>query len=604
MTATATATATATTITAPTLPSIGPSATVPLQAPGLVPGGLDPLTIPPWLGFLLAAGLVLVLPRRLGALAGVTLPALAVAWAVLAPAGVGPAVAPIGLDQVLVRVDPLSRAVVALFGFVAAANVWYGYATGADARQTVYSLVYMGAGVAAVAAGDWLTLLIAWELMAVASTVLVWHHGGDAVRPAFRYAVYHLAGGTFLVAGVALHYTATGSFAMVPEAGSAFGSGYGMATTVATALAVVGVGVNLGFVGIHAWLPDTYPRPHVAASVVLAGFTTKVAVYALARLVPLGDPTTIVVWMGAAMVLFGVIQAVFQSDVRRLLSYHIISQVGYMVVAVGLGTGAGLAGATAHLIAHVLYKGLLFMVAGAIIVRVGEASLKKLGVVAALAITGAPGFSGFVSKGLVIKAAETATGGQGPLWWVLVAGSVGTALSFAKFGYYAFVRPAPEGTRPDLGVDVDPAPAQRALSAVMVVVAVPIVVLGLAPQAFLGVMPGDPAGFEAYAGSELTKAIATLVGGIVVFVVVRGPIEGIRSVDVDDVAHPLAARTGAGASRLATRVGGAAARAGGRAARRLGDTAGRTPATPTPAVERALLVLTLTSAAVLLGALL
>jgi multicomponent Na+:H+ antiporter subunit D len=499
----------------------------------------DLLVVPAWVGFLVAAVAVLALPRRAGTAVAVALTALAVPWAVLAPAGSALVVAPLGFEQTVVRVDGLSRPVTALFGFVAAANVLYGHATGADARQQAYALTYMAAGVAAVLAGDWLTLLVAWELLAVASTLLVWHHGGAAVRIGFRYAVYHLAGGASLVAGVALHYTAAGTFAMTA----------GFTPGLPTALAVAGVLLNAGAVGVHAWLTETYPAPHVAASVVLAGFTTKVAVVALARVLP--DGATAVVWMGALMVLYGVAQATIQTDLRRLLSYHIVSQVGYMVVAVGLGTAAGLAGATAHLTAHVLYKGLLFMVAGAVVVRVGESSLKRLGglgrrmpvtfgafLVAALAIAGVPPFSGFVSKGLVVKAAETA-GGEA-LWWALLLGSVGTALSFAKFGYYAFVRSAPD--------DLPVAPSRPTLRVVMVAVAVPCLVLGLVPGAFLGVMPGDAGSFAAYAPSELAKALATTAAGVVAFAVLRGPLSRVPVRDVDDLLNPLGARVATGAA--------------------------------------------------------
>src|SRR6056297_2636823 len=256
--------------------------------------------VPPWVVYLVAAVLVSVLPRRLGTVTAVGLVGATVPWVLAVPAGATLAVTPFGFEQVLFRVDGLTRPVAALFGFVAAVNVLYGYATDADARQTVYALTYMGAGVAAVLAGDWLTLLVAWELLAVSATVLVWHHGGDAVRPAFRYAVYHLVGGAFLVAAVALHYAAAGTF--VYDGGFTRG--------LPTALALVGVGVNLGAIGLHAWLPETYPAPHVAASVVLAGFTTKVAVYALARVVP--DGNAVVLWLGGAMVLYGVTQAILQ----------------------------------------------------------------------------------------------------------------------------------------------------------------------------------------------------------------------------------------------------------------------------------------------------
>jgi multicomponent Na+:H+ antiporter subunit D len=555
---------------------------------------LSLLALPTWLAFLAAIVVVLVAPRRLGAAVAVGLTALTVPWLVLAPAGSALAVAPFGFEQVLVQVDGLSRPVAALFGGVAAANVAYAYATGADRRETAYALAYMGAGVAAVLAGDWLTLVVAWELLAVASTVLVWHHGTSAVRPAFRYAVYHLIGGAFLVAGVVLHYAATGTFLYAD----------GFTPGLATALALVGVGVNLGVIGLHAWLPETYPVPHVAASVVLAGFTTKVAVYALFRVVP--DGATVMAWLGAVMVLYGVTQAVLQTDMRRLLSYHIISQVGYMVVAVAIGTAAGLTGAFAHLTAHVLYKGLLFMVAGAIIVRTGQASLNRLGglgrrmpvtfvafLVAALAITGVPPFSGFVSKGLIAKAVES--GGSDLLWWALVLGSVGTALSFAKFGYYAFVRPAP--------APITVAPASRALAPVLVVVAVPSVVFGLLPGEFLALFPGDP-GFDAYATSELAKAAATTGAGVAVFVLVRGPLGRIPSVDVDRWLHPAAARLAGATAALAAGTGAAASRAGDRLGGRLGAVAGRDPPTTRPELRTALLALGATAGAALLVAVL
>jgi multicomponent Na+:H+ antiporter subunit D len=549
--------------------------------------------VPLWTAYLVAAAVVLLAPRRVGAAVAVALTALTVPWALLSPAGTAFAVAPLGFEQVLVRVDGLTRPVAALFGFVAAVNVWYGHATGADARQTAYALCYMGAGVAAVLAGDWLTLVVAWELLAVASTVLVWHHGGDAVRPAFRYAVYHLAGGAFLVAGVALHYAAAGTF--VYDGGLTGG--------LPTALALVGVAVNLGAIGVHAWLPETYPVPHVAASVVLAGFTTKVAVYALARVTP--DGGTVVAWLGAVMVLYGVVQAVLQTDMRRLLSYHIISQVGYMVVAVGIGTTAGLTGAFAHLTAHVLYKGLLFMVAGVIIVRTGEASLKRLGglgrrmpvtfgtfLVAALAITGLPGFSGFVSKGLIAKAVESAGGDL--LWWVLVAGSVGTALSFAKFGYYAFVRPAPE--------PLSVAPRSRSLSASLVVVAVPSVVFGLFPALLLGAFPGGAGGFEPYAPSELLKGVGTAAVGLVAFALLRGPLGRVPAVDVDLAYNPGGAALARFVSGTATRIGTGASRVATALIARSGRPVGTDPADIDPDIHAALLALAATTALALLVA--
>ncbi|MFC5368399.1 proton-conducting transporter membrane subunit [Salinirubrum litoreum] len=513
------------------------------------------VAVPPWVAFLLAALVAAVAPRRVGAAVGVLATALTVPWLLLAPNGTALVVAPFGFEQTLFRVDDLTRPVGAVFGFVAAVAVAYAYATEADRRTVAYALAYMGASVVAVLAGDWLTLLVAWELMAVTATVLVWHHGGDAVRPAFRYAVYHLFGGMALVAAVVLHYAAVGTFTYTG----------GFTDGLPTLLALFGIGVNLGVVGLHYWIPDTYTRPHVAASLVLASFTTKVAVYLLVRVIP--DGNLVVAWLGGAMVLYAVTQAILQTDARRLLSYHIVSQVGYMVAAVGVGIASGTAGAVAHLVANVLYKGLLFVIAGVLLYRVGTESLKKLGglgrrmpvtfgafLIAALAITGTPGFSGFVSKGLVTKAVETT--GPDLLWWVLVVGGVGTVISFAKFGYYAFVRPAPD----DAALTVRPAP--WSLTAVLVVMAVPSVVFGLAPGLLLDAMPGDPTGFAPYATSELAKAGATLAVGVLAFVVLRGPLSRLPTWDVHRVLHPAG-------SALATRTGDATIAVGDRADRLL-----------------------------------
>jgi multicomponent Na+:H+ antiporter subunit D len=200
------------------------------------------------------------------------------------------------------------------------------------------------------------------------------------------------------------------------------------------------------------------------------------------------------------------------------------------------------------------------MVAGAIIVRVGESSLKRLGglgqrmpvtfgafLVAALAISGVPPFSGFVSKGLVVKAAEAA-GGEA-LWGALLLGSVGTVLSFAKFGYYAFVRAAPAGAPRSL------APSCPTLRAALIAVAVPCLALGLLPGAFLGAMPGDPGSFAPYAPSELAKALGATAAGVVAFAALRGPLSRVPGRDVDDMLTPLGARVATGAARAAAAGG-------------------------------------------------
>ncbi|MFC7081375.1 proton-conducting transporter membrane subunit [Halorussus caseinilyticus] len=289
---------------------------------------------------------------------------------------------------------------------------------------------------------------------------------------------------------------------------------------------MVGIGLNVGFLGLHPWLVDSYPRPHVAASVVLCGFTTKVGVYALARAFPGGHDA--IAAMGGAMVLVGVTLAILQTEVRRLLTYHIVSQVGYMVAGVGVGSALGRAGGMAHLLNNVLYKSLLFMVGGWLILRTDSEKLKRIGglaretpvlfatyAVAAFAIAGVPGFNGFVSKGMVIDSADAAD--LDLLWWALVVGGVGTVVSFAKFGYYAFLGER-RGESDSTVARLSPVEA-----APLVAVALACVLLGLFPDLLFALVPPGTDAAKVFVVSQFTKAGAVLVAGLAAFALLKRP---------------------------------------------------------------------------------
>jgi multicomponent Na+:H+ antiporter subunit D len=217
---------------------------------------------------------------------------------------------------------------------------------------------------------------------------------------------------------------------------------------VAFWLILLGVGLNAAIPPLHAWLPDAYPEASVTGSVFLSAFTTKAAVYVLLRLFPGAD---VLVWAGTVMTLYGVVYAILENDPRRLLSYHIVSQVGYMVAGVGLGTALALNGASAHAFCHILYKALLFMGVGAAIAATGQRTLYDCGglgrqlplvfglyMVAALSISGVPLFNGFISKSMIISAAAEA---HRPLLELLMTlASVGTFLSVGlKLPYLMFL---------------------------------------------------------------------------------------------------------------------------------------------------------------------
>ncbi|MBX0293844.1 Na(+)/H(+) antiporter subunit D [Haloarcula nitratireducens] len=509
--------------------------------------------IPPVALLLPVAILVALLPRRSGHALGVLASALATAWVWVVPDGAYLQTTFLGFEAVLFNVDDFSRLMGLVFGLIAAVAVLYSYASDADGVQTGFALSYVATSFGAVFAGDWLTLLFFWELMAVTSTLLVWYYGGKAVRAGFRYALFHGIGGTLLMAAILQTYVVKGTFLFASVPGGPETAG--IAAGLPAALAAIGIGVNVGFIGLHAWLPDTYPRPHVAASVFLCVFTTKTGVYGMYRAFPEGHVA--IAYMGGGMAVFGATFALFQNDMRRLLSYHIQSQVGYMIAGVGIGGALAQAGAFAHVFNHILYKGLLFMTAGVVIYRTGEESLKKLGglrkempltagafTVAALSIAGFPGFNGFVSKGIVISASHYSFS-KGPLpigdfytlEWLLLLGGIGTFMSFIKFGYYAFFHGEYDGSVPD---------ANRLQSVAMISVAALCVAYGVFDSALFAILPFDVTDgavvshvYKTYTVPHVVEGVALAVLGLIGFAVTKKPLSKLGRVpDVDSLYNP------------------------------------------------------------------
>jgi len=519
--------------------------------------------LPPAALVLVAATLAGSLPRRPAHAVGLVGTGAAAALSWLAPGGAHLQVTLFGaFDAVLFNVDEFSRLMGLIFGFIGAAAVLYSYYSGAESRQTAFALAYVGVSIATVYAGDWLTLILFWELMAVFSTLLVWHYGGRAVRAGYRYAVLHGIGGSLLLAAIVwlLADPAVGA-----DAGGLVFSRYvedattgGMLaadSVIPGLLAAVGIGVNVGFIGLHTWLPDTYPRPHIAASVFLCVFTTKTGVYGMYRAFP--DGHLWIAYMGGAMAVFGAFVALLQKDMRRLLSYHIQSQVGYMVAGVGLSGAAightasksgeyaslATAGAFGHVFNHILYKALLFMAVGVIIYRTGQEHLGDIGglwrrmpltagvfTVAALSIAGFPLFNGFVSKGMIIGAAEKKE--LELLWGLLLLGGVGTFLSFIKLGYFAFVEGEYEGAVRD---------ANLGQGVAMGTVAGLCILFGVFPDLLFEILPAEQLQTEYKYTTFTVPHVAEGVGlgaiGVVAFAVLRGPLHRVGRVPDIDAAY-------------------------------------------------------------------
>ena len=417
----------------------------------------------------------------------------------------------LGMELLAGRVDALSRVFLYAFGIILVIAAIFAMHVG-DRVQHVAALVYAGSAMGAVLAGDLVTLYVFWELMAITSVWLIWRRGTDVSFAAgMRYLIVHALGGVLLLAGIIVFYQTTGTIAFdrIDTASPAF------------YLILVAFLINAAVPPLHAWLADAYPEATVTGAIFISALTTKTAVYVLMRGYAGVD---MLVWVGAVMCWYGVTYAVLANDIRRILAYHIISQVGYMICAIGLGTALALNGAAAHAVNNILYKSLLFMGAGAVIYMTGKSKLSELGglyrympvtfllfAVGAASISAFPLFAGFVSKGIIIEA--TALEGRGLINLMLFAAGAGTFLSIGlKLLWFTFLGE-------DSGLRPREAPANMLLA--MGLAAALCFIIGVAPGLLYAVLPA-PMDYEPWTLGHVLKELQVLLfAGLAFFLLLR-----------------------------------------------------------------------------------
>ncbi|MDH3330556.1 MAG: Na(+)/H(+) antiporter subunit D, partial [Desulfobulbaceae bacterium] len=337
------------------------------------------------------------------------------------------------------RLDRLSMIFALIMGLMAVIGTLYGLHVD-NSKEHMAAWFYVAGSLGTIYCGDYLSLFFFWEMMAFASTFLIWFRRGDrSLAAGYRYLLIHTIGGVILLAGIMLRYQAVGDIAFNlmdvknPE--------------LYTWLIMIGFGLNAAIVPLHSWLPDAYSSASFNGSVFMCAFTTKTAVYTLARGFAGFD---ILVLLGVIMALYGVVYAVMENDIRKLLAWSIVSQVGYMVAGVGIGTELAINGASAHAVAHILYKGLLFMGTGSVLYMTGKTKFTELGglyrkmpatmiftIVGCLSISAAPFFAAFVSKPMIISAAFESHLNWAA--WLLMFGATGTFMyNGLKLPYYLF----------------------------------------------------------------------------------------------------------------------------------------------------------------------
>lgn len=429
-----------------------------------------------------------------------------------------------GIDLVLFQADRLALVFGWVFAIMAVIGNLYAWHI-EDTGQRVAAFLYVGSAFGVVFAGDWFTLLAGWEVMAFASAYLVFASRNTAATAAgFRYLMVHVAGGVFLFGGIILHGLESGSWLTGPLDHDAAGLAY--------YLILIAFLVNAAVPPLNAWLTDAYPEATVTGAVFLSAFTTKTAVYVLIRTFPGAE---ILVGFGVVMALYGVVYAVLENDCRRLLGYHIVSQVGYMVAGVGIGTAMALNGAAAHAFAHILYKGLLFMGAGAVILMTGRRKLTELGglyrsmpltvvlyMIGAFAISAFPLFSGFVSKSMVVSAAAGDHRAAAAL--LLTVASSGTFLHTGlKLPYYMFFGK-------DCGLRPAEPPASMLLA--MGIAAAFCIGIGVFPQALYALLPYQ-AEYHPYTGVHVTESLGILMFTLLAFVLLLKQLDPEDTISID-----------------------------------------------------------------------
>ncbi len=378
----------------------------------------------------------------------------------------------------------------------------------ANTLELTAAFIYAGSAVGVTFAGDLITLFIFWEIMALGSTAVVWAAGTEtAYRASMRYLLVHFLGGVILMAGITAHVMSTGDItftSMKPD-------------SIGKVLILIGFLINAGAPPFSAWIADTYPEASPSGTVFLSAFTTKTAVFALL----VGFPgAEILIPIGLFMVFYGIIYALLENDMRRILAYSIVNQVGFMVVAIGIGTSLSLNGASAHAFAHIIYKALLLMSAGSVLMMTGKRKCTDLGglfqsmpqtalhgIIGALAISAVPFTSGFVTKSLETSAA--ANEGMVTVWLLLMAASAGVFLHAGiKFPWFVFFQ-KDSGLRP-------PEPPIN-MRAAMTIFSFLCIFIGIFPNLLYKILP-YPIDYEAYtAGHLVTQFQILLFAGFAFF---------------------------------------------------------------------------------------
>ncbi|MGD8513002.1 MAG: Na(+)/H(+) antiporter subunit D, partial [Deltaproteobacteria bacterium] len=467
--------------------------------------------IPPAAIFIVGALFVPLIRGRVKSAYMLVLPLLAFAVLVKMPEGKYWMVRILDYDLIFGRVDSLSMVFGYIFTLISFLGILFALKV-KDDLQHVSALMYAGGALGVTFSGDLFSLYIFWEFLAISSTFLILARRTKASQlAAFRYILVHVFGGLCLLAGIIvyIHDSGTTEFSYIGLGGTA------------SWLIFIGIALNAAVPPLHAWLQDAYPEATVTGAVFMCALTTKSAVYLMARTFP---GTELLIWLGAIMTVVPLLYGILENDVRRVLAYIIINQVGFMMVGIGIGTQLAINGAVSHAFCDILYVGLLFMAAGSVLHMTGKIRFTDLGglyktmpltclfcMIGAASISGFPLFNDFISKSMIVSA--TAHEKLSVIWLVLQFASAGVFLHAGiKVPFFTFFGE-------DSGIRTKDPPHNMLLA--MGIAAFLCIATAIFPGVLYHILP-YPVHFVPYTASHVVSELQLLMfGGLAFLLLVR-----------------------------------------------------------------------------------
>ena len=390
-------------------------------------------------------------------------------------------------------------------------------------KEKAMVLLYISSAIFVLFSGDFLTLYIFWEIMAIASTMVIWSNNSrESFSAGNRYLVMHLLGGMILLLGIIGLYVDTNDLQIRLL----------NLDTWYNWMILVGFLLNAGAPPFSLWIPDAYPEGSYSSTVFLSAYTTKTSVFIL---IVTFAGSHVLMLIGIYMIMYGIVYALLENDIRRILAYSIVNQVGFMIVGIGIGTELSINGTAAHAFSHILYKGLLLMSAGSVIYMINKRKCTDVGglyktmpitaicgIVGALAISAFPLTSGFISKSMIVDASIHE--GMELIWLMLLVGSAGVFLHAGiKFPWFVFFH------KDKKIITTDP---PKYMKYAMIITSGICIFIGVWPELLYSILPYSVS-FIPYTGNHVASQLHILLFSALAFFISLKYLERTLTITLD-----------------------------------------------------------------------